>query len=190
MKSYRKVYLGTSQKVNWLLFIELLIGTVIYASSGDCIRQLRKGVTLGFLYAFEFVCFPLPVILIFFILYHFNHQSHVFRWWPVSILGPGRSYLQRTPQQDTPCAPRDTAGLHQQASMTFQLLLIFHLQGFLQRSLEKISFLMASVGSLQMGRVGDGDQKAVTIDGLWSGHISRMSISLAEHENQSLYFLS
>ena len=74
--------------------------------------------------------------------------------------------------------------------MTFQLLLIFHLRGFLQRSLEKISFLMASVGSLQMGRVGDGDQKAVTIDGLWSGHISQMSISLAEHENQSLYFLS
>lgn len=79
MKSYRKVYLGTSQKVNWLLFIELLIGTVIYASR-DCNRQLRKGVTSGLPYAFEFVCFPLPVILIFLILYQFNRQSHVLRW--------------------------------------------------------------------------------------------------------------
>lgn len=166
MKSYRKVYLGTSQKVNWLLFIELLIGTVIYASSGDCIRQLRKGVTLGFLYAFEFVCFPLPVILIFLILYQFNRQSRVLRWWPVSILGASRSFLQRMPQRDTQGAPRDFAGFHRQARMTFQLLVVFHLQGFLQRSLEKISFLTASVGGLQMERVADGDQNAVTIDGL------------------------
>lgn len=74
--------------------------------------------------------------------------------------------------------------------MTFQLLLVFNLLGFLQRSREKISFLMASVDCLQVGRVGDGDQKAVTIDGLWRGHISQTSISLVEHENQSLYFLS
>lgn len=83
----------------------LLIGTVIYASSGNCVRQLRKGVTLDFplciyIYVFSYI---IPVTIFFLICHQHNCQGHVLRQCVGAFgdSGLGGSYLQGMLHQDT-----------------------------------------------------------------------------------------
>lgn len=120
----------------------LLIGTVIYASNGNCVRQLRKGVTLDFplcIYIYVFYCIIL--VTIFFLIFHqLSCPSHVMREFAVSVWGTlglegllfRGCYLRMLLGHCVPCA---FVRGYQQVVVTFQLLLVFHLQRCLQRLL-------------------------------------------------------
>lgn len=119
----------------------LLIGTVIYASSGNCVRQLRKGVTLDFplcIHIYVFYCI-VPVTTFYLPFHQLSRGSEA---WSSAQSASGLWGSERLPlgqccgrallwQGTAASGSRRLCGVLQQVVGTSRLRLVFHLQGFL-----------------------------------------------------------